>query len=344
VVILAAVGWAVARNWQAVSQDLGRVDAPALVVATVLALVGPVLTMLGWRVLLADLGSPLHVAPAAGVFFIGQLGKYLPGSVWSVLAQADMGARLHIPRRRSAVVGLIGIGLGVVTGLLVGLPALPLLLHSSSAGHAGWMLLAVPLLVVACWPRLLNAAIRTGLRVLRREPLEHDLSGRAILLSVLLFIGAWLSFGLHTWVLAQSIGGTGSAGSLLLTAVAGYGLAASLGMLAVVAPAGVGIREGLLVLLLGSHMTTSAATAVVLLSRFLITFGDVAVAAGGWVYARRHHLVSAHPGQPHPGQPHPGQPHPGQPHPGPAVGDAAHGTTRPADPLTTGTSDQEGQP
>src|SRR6476646_20627 len=224
VVILAAVGWAVARNWQAVSQDLGRVDAPALVVATVLALVGPVLTMLGWRVLLADLGSPLHVAPAAGVFFIGQLGKYLPGSVWSVLAQADMGARLHIPRRRSAVVGLISIGLGVLTGLLVGVAALPLLLRTSGSGHVGWLVLALPLLVVACWPRLLNRLIALGLRLLHREPLEHELSGRAVLTSVVLFVGAWLCFGVQVWVLAASIGSATGATSLALASVAGYAL------------------------------------------------------------------------------------------------------------------------
>src|SRR6476646_8745995 len=184
VVILAAVGWAVARNWQAVSQDLGRVDAPALVVATVLALVGPVLTMLGWRVLLADLGSPLHVAPAAGIFFIGQLGKYLPGSVWSVLAQAEMGTKLHIPRRRSAVVGLLGIGLSVLTGLLVGLPAVPLLLRTGGSGAALWLLLGLPLLAVLCWPPLLNRLLALGLRLLRREPLDHDLSGKAILRTV----------------------------------------------------------------------------------------------------------------------------------------------------------------
>ena len=105
--------------------------------------------MLGWRVLMADLGSPLHVAPSAGIFFVGQLGKYLPGSVWSVLAQAEMGARLDVPRRRSGVVGLVSIGLGVLTGLLVGLPALALLIGSSHAASAAWLLLALPLVV---WP------------------------------------------------------------------------------------------------------------------------------------------------------------------------------------------------
>jgi glycosyltransferase 2 family protein len=295
-VILAAVGWAVARNWTAVSADLARVDPSALVAALVLALVGPVLTMLGWRVLMADLGSPLHVAPSAGIFFVGQLGKYLPGSVWSVLAQAEMGARLDVPRRRSGVVGLVSIGLGVLTGLLVGLPALSLLLGSSRSGSAWWLLLALPLVVVACWPRALNLLVGIGLRLLRREPLEHELSGRAVLVTVLLFVASWLAFGLQTWILARSVGGTVGTGSLALATLSGYALAATIGQLAVIAPAGVGVRESLLVFLLGSSMSSSAALAVVLLSRFAVTLGDVLLAGGGWVYARSHRLLSAHPG------------------------------------------------
>jgi glycosyltransferase 2 family protein len=56
------------------------------------------------------------------------------------------------------------------------------------------------------------------------------------------------------------------------------------------------VRESLLAFLLGSGMTSSAAFAVVLLSRFAVTLGDVLLAGGGWVYARRHRLLSAHPG------------------------------------------------
>src|SRR6476620_7040306 len=297
-VILAAVGWAVARNWTAVSADLGKVSGWALVVALLLAVVGPVLTMFGWRVLMADLGSPLHVAPAGGIFFIGQLGKYLPGSVWSVLAQAEMGTKLHIPRRRSAVVGLLGIGLSVLTGLLVGLPAVPLLLRTGGSGGALWLLLGLPLLAVLCWPPLLNRLLALGLRLLRREPLDHDLSGKAILRTVVLFVLAWVAFGLHVWVLARSVGGPAATGrDVAVASLVGYALAASLGMMAVVAPAGVGVRDGLLAVMLGVSLPSSAATATVLLSRFVITFADVLVAGAGWAYARSQRLVSAHPGE-----------------------------------------------
>jgi hypothetical protein len=298
VAVVVALVWGVARNWTEISQDLQRVSIGALLLSFVPAALGTWLTMVGWRVILADLGSPLHLAPAGGVFFVGQLGKYLPGSVWTVLVQADMASHLHVPRRRTGVTGLVTIGLSVLTGLLVGLPALPLLLQRS-AGSSGWLLLAVPLFVVLVWPALLNRLIAWGLRVLRREPLEETLSTRAILTTVGLYALAWVLFGVHILVLALAVGGgTG----VTLASLTGYALAGSLGMLTVILPAGLGARDGILAIVLASAMPLSAGTAVALVSRFVVTVVDVLAAAAGWAYARRHHLVTSREEREHPAE------------------------------------------
>ena len=131
-ITLAAVVYAVARNWAEVSVHLDKISWSTFVWSTLAAAVGTWLTMIGWRTLLRDLGSDLHLAPASGVYFVGQLGKYLPGSLWSVLVQADIASHLKVPRRRTAVTGLLALGLSLLTGLLVGLPAASFLLSSDS--------------------------------------------------------------------------------------------------------------------------------------------------------------------------------------------------------------------
>jgi uncharacterized membrane protein YbhN (UPF0104 family) len=164
----------------------------------------------------------------------------------------------------------------------VGLPAVPLLVTRRDSAATGWgLLLVVPLLVVVLWPRLINWAIATVLRVLRREPLEHQLSGKAVVTAVAYFVAAWVCSGLHALVLARATGRADDTGSLLLATVCGFALASSLAMFSVVLPAGVGVREGLLVLLLGPVTSTSAATA------------DVLFALLGWAYARSHHLLTS---------------------------------------------------
>lgn len=295
VLVVAGVTYAVARNWDEVSADLRRIDPGTIALAALVSCVAPVLTLLAWRRILADLGSRIHLAEAGGIFFVGQLGKYLPGSVWAIVAQAEMGARLHIPRQRSAVVGLLTVGLAAICGFIVGLPALPLLLSRSSTSSTGWALvLVVPLLVLVFWPRLLSRVIALGLRVLRRPPLEHELSGRTVLFSVVCFCLSWSSTGLSVFLLARTLGDAGyDVSRLALASVAGFSLAASLSMFTVVLPAGVGVREGLLVLLLGPVISIPAATAVVVVSRFLTLLADVVFALIGWGWARSHHLVTS---------------------------------------------------
>ena len=293
-VILVGVGVALWRNWDAVSQELGKMSWPVVVGAFVLTLGAPVLTLMGWRVLLADLGTRLPAAPAASVFFVGQLGKYVPGSVWTVLAQAEMGARLEVPRRRMGVVGLLSIGLAVLTGSVIGIPAVPrLLAREEQAFSWWWVVIAVVLGAVLLWPRLLNAAIVRGLRLLRRDLLDHELSGRAVLVTAAWFVGAWVSTGLATFVLARSVAPDAPVGDLLVTSVSGFALASAAGMFSVLVPAGAGVRDGVLALVLVTLMPLSAATAVVVVARFLAILTDVLVAALGWTWGRRHHLVGS---------------------------------------------------
>ena len=101
-VAVALCGYAVVRQWPEVRAglaSLGFVSVAGAMVGVLLALLA---TMQVWRVLIGALGSPLPVGASARVMFIGQLGKYLPGSVWPVLAQMELGTAHRVPRHRSA--------------------------------------------------------------------------------------------------------------------------------------------------------------------------------------------------------------------------------------------------
>src|SRR5437879_5772305 len=91
--LLVAVGlclYTVLRQWAAVRGALAHLGALAILGAFACVLVAMVAAMEQWRVLLGALGSPLPHRAAAGIVFVGQLGKYLPGSIWPVLAQMEL--------------------------------------------------------------------------------------------------------------------------------------------------------------------------------------------------------------------------------------------------------------
>jgi uncharacterized membrane protein YbhN (UPF0104 family) len=293
VAVLVAVAVTLWRNWDEVSEELRQLSWGTVALSFLVGLLPPAFTMLGWRTLLADLGTRLALPPAASVFLVGQLGKYLPGSVWSVVVQTEMGHRLHVPRRQMAVAGVIMLGLSVLGGAVVGVPAVPLLLAGRSTLSPWWVVGAVALALVALWPPLINALVGRALRLLRRELLDHELSGGAVVRCMAWIVGAWVGSGVSVWVLARPLAPDAGLGPLLYVTICGYALASVLGMLAVVLPAGLGLRDAVLGIGLATLMTPAAAAAVVVVARFLAVVVDVVVAGAAWLWARRHHLVGS---------------------------------------------------
>jgi uncharacterized membrane protein YbhN (UPF0104 family) len=96
----------------------------------------------------------------------------------------------------------------------------------------------------------------------------------------------WLFFGLHVIVLAYSFGASGW--ETVPVAISGYALAMVAGFVVAVVPAGLGVREAVLIATLGTTMSRSAATAVAIVSRLCMLVGDAAATgAAGIVRAAR---------------------------------------------------------
>ena len=282
--VVAAFAVAVGGRWRDVGRELATLGLGAVIVAFLLCLAGVALTGVAWLVVLADLGSPLPVVAGARVFFVGQLGKYVPGSVWPVMMQMRMGRALGVPRGRMAVTFVVVLGLSVAWGLVLGLVAVPSLLGGSGRTYL-WLLALLPPAAVFLHPRPLNAVLNALLRLARRPPLEHPLSGRRLALAGVLLVGFWVVAGLHVWVLAVDLGAA-PAGALPV-ALGGFALAFCVGPLVVLAPAGAGVREAVLVVLLGAVLPTSAAVAVALVSRLLLALVDGMLAAAALLAAHR---------------------------------------------------------
>ena len=107
-----------------------------------LVLLGLLTTCGAWLRLLAGYGHRLPREDGRRVFFVGQLGKYIPGSVWSMGAHADLARGFGVPVRVTVGTSLAFLGLNVATaGLLAfGMLAagMPTLRMSSGCGRSRW--------------------------------------------------------------------------------------------------------------------------------------------------------------------------------------------------------------
>jgi glycosyltransferase 2 family protein len=281
---LGGLAWALAAQWGAVRPLLGQLSALPLGVALAAVAGGILATFLCWREVLADLGARLPVLAGARVFFLGQLGKYLPGSLWPVVAQMELGRDYSVPERTSGSAVAVFLLVLVGTGLAVAAATVPFL--GPDAVHAYWWLLAaLPLTLVLLVPPVLNRLLALGMRLARRPPLPRPLSAGGILRAVGWALGSWLAYGVHVWVLAGQL----APGGLpeLARATGAFAAAWCAGFLLVVAPAGAGVREAALVLLLGGALARPQATVVAVVSRLLFVAGDLGWGAAALLAGRR---------------------------------------------------------
>jgi hypothetical protein len=266
----------IARERTALSAALQQLSVLAVVSAAVLVMAGLVAQMLSWRALFAGQASEVpSLRAAAQIYYIGQLGKYVPGSIWAVVAQSELGQSHRISRSRSAVVALGALAVLVVTGAGVAAACLSFTSPGSLRSY-WWALPALPVGVCLLMPPVFNRLIRVALKVMHREGATDGIGGRALMVSSAWALLMWGLFGAHAWVLAEALGAR-SPDTALISAGA-FSLAWVVGLLVVIAPAGAGAREAALVLALGSVLDRPAALVLALVSRIIMVLADAVVA------------------------------------------------------------------
>jgi uncharacterized membrane protein YbhN (UPF0104 family) len=195
--------------------------------------------------------------------------------VWPVVMQTELAKAERVPRARSATAAVLAMVITLSAGLLAVIATLPFLTSGETAGYR-WIVLAAPVMLVGLHPKIINPALGRLLRLAKRPPLEHPLTGRAVLVALVWSLVSWVLLCTHVWLLAVRLGA--KPGPAALLAIGGFAFAWTAGFLVVFAPAGAGVREVILVATLKTVLDTGEATVVALVSRVLMSVADLIVA------------------------------------------------------------------
>jgi uncharacterized membrane protein YbhN (UPF0104 family) len=270
------------------AEVLGELSWPPVLAALLLALLAQLAALASYRAITADLGSPLPPRPAGKVYFVSQLGKYLPGSVWGMVALVSLAAQQRVPRRTSVAAGVISL---VVTVATAGALAAVLLPFGAmdAVRHFWYVALLLPVLLAGLHPRVVVGVLDVALRYVGRVPVPSRMSYAGTVRAAGWQTVCWLLYGLHATVLAVGIGAVATPGTVAVV-IGGFALAYGIGPLFVLTPAGAGVRETALVLLLGGVLGgaggPAAALALALVSRLLLVVTEFGQ-AGAWVLLAR---------------------------------------------------------
>ena len=274
ILVVGAASWQVIRQWDEVQQALETVQPLTAIVSFGCVILGLVAGTLSWQTLLDDMGPRVGVVKGAQVCLVGQLGKYVPGSVWAYLLQMELGRRYGIARARVFAASLFAAGVGVVASLLLGVAALPVVLDGNR--ELLWLYLLLPLGLLCLHPKVMTWLASLVFRVLRKPPLDHTLRRRVVARSLGWAMTSYAFFGLHLWFLANGLVDPGPSVVLLCIGTIAIGFTA--GLFAVFLPSGIGVREAVIVGALATVMTVGQATGLAVASRLIFTVGDLTIA------------------------------------------------------------------
>ncbi|MGN9836846.1 lysylphosphatidylglycerol synthase domain-containing protein [Nonomuraea sp. H19] len=276
-VALGFLGYGLANNWEETTGAVAAMSPWAVLGAFAAVLLGQFCVLIAWREILVGLGTRVPLRIAGRIMFVGQLGKYIPGAVWAYAAMMDLGRDHGSPPRRTFAT--ISLSLVINLGIAVSIAAATL--GSLEAVRQAWYLvLLVPVIIVCLHPKVLTWGLNLALRIARKEPLEKVLPGRTVVVAVAWTTLGWFVYGVHVWLLSGRA-------DLYLIATGAYAFAWATGLLAFVVPAGVGIREGALVLVLGPVLGTAPALAVAIVSRLAFTLADATAAGVSFLLGRQ---------------------------------------------------------
>jgi hypothetical protein len=213
-----------------------------------------------------------------------QLAKYLPGKLWSIIGYTGIAKRFTIPVIISSaavfilgVWGLMGASLlGVILALLN-----PSMIGGLAVLNKGVIVAMVILLLIFLHPKFYLRIVNIVLLLFKQPPIPLHfpwrsmmaIVGEGFILNSLYFLGVSL--------IISSI--VELPGSMLPLFVGIFCLANIAGFLALFAPAGIGVREGILLLVLGPLVGAGLASVIAILARLIQTIADIFSTVLGFV-------------------------------------------------------------
>ena len=263
---------ALAGRWASIAAFHWSFRPGLLAVSLLLQAVAGLLWASVWNHMMARSGSPLKWKDGVRIYFVSNLAKYIPGSVWGYVGRAYLGWDKGATAGGVGVSAVWEVGTTVIASLL--LTAVTLRAFVGQIPPAFLALTLVAGLVGLA--NLIPPVFGRWLQLFERWRVLGSAAGyrwRDLGLYLLAALATHILVGAGCFLFARSFldiapqywwGFTGA-----------WSFAATAGLLFFLAPYGLGVKEGLLVLLLQAFLPLESALLISVASRLWTIFGEL---------------------------------------------------------------------
>ncbi len=280
VAVLFFWGRAVWNNWPAFAAQEWHVQPAYLLASFALVLAQLFLLAAVWHWTLVRLGVRRPWQEAARIWALSQIARYLPGGIWDVAGRFAMGTRAGYPTLALSFSILLEMALQALTAALAFVLSLPFWPQLPPADGLRWAIPLSLLGLAALHPRVIQFGLRAGARLLHVELPAVTLRYRDMLFLLLghMLTQVCIGTGFHLFMRAVYPAWPAHQWPV---AVGTYTAAWLIGFLIVFVPMGIGVREGIIVILLAPFVPFAPANAVAIGFRLWIALRDALFAGIG---------------------------------------------------------------
>jgi uncharacterized membrane protein YbhN (UPF0104 family) len=276
VAIFIFLGRIVWENWNQVRGAHFSLRVGPLLVSTLIFIASYFIQIWAWYLITLKLGIAIPIQETLESWFYSQLGKYLPGKVWLFLSRLYLyGSKGKSKKTITVALYFETVTLVMAAGLifLVSLFSLREIPSSYWGISPPWFIPFFILAFLFLHPKVLQETINRILGLLKRDPISISISYGETLWVFGVCVLSWGVGGIGFYLFVDSVFPVASKDFLFLTGA--LAISSTLGLIALFAPSGLGVREGVLVYFLSAIMPSSVAVILSILTRLWMTIIEI---------------------------------------------------------------------
>ncbi len=228
---------------------------------------GYVIMFMTWRMLARSFGLEAPLIASAKAFYLSQLGKYVPGKIGLVLVRVN--AYRGYPPGKVVLATAVEYAASFVSACIMILGS-AVLTGIDLPPWLRWSAMIMPAALLAfLWPPFLKRIVNAVSRLAKRQPVGRVPSFPRMLLFVSMYMMVGLCWGLGLFLALNSLSPVDVRYYFAVTG--SFWSAVLIGIAAVFAPSGIGVREGVLMLVLPAFVSRPTVMVGAILMRLVMT-------------------------------------------------------------------------
>lgn len=284
VLVVVFLAWYFWKNWDEFSEKIMNVNIGIFIVSMLFYFVYKITLASLWHYITKINGCSIKYEKAVTSYLYSILGKYIPGKVFMLAARLTYYKEEDAPLSKVTVCFFIENVCTLLGAAMLFIVSLFFFPNELLENYKWLTLLLIVAFFVCIHPKIINFVLRLIGKIFKKS-LEIPMKYSQMLKVVLLFIGNWLIVGFGFFILTKSIYPAVEWSQLLYCAGI-WGVSAIMGILAIFAPSGLGVREGIIVAGLMLIMPQSDAMVISVVSRLWQTIPELLLVVMAFVYSR----------------------------------------------------------